>query len=359
MPPEEEEAEAAAAAITVVQTEACADAAAGMNGPPIYIMAAACAVCLIVGILLGTRARQIVASLKSLANAVRSFSFLIPKPADILGEQDKMDDGGEDDEKDTKDDEEDAMMLDNFMQPGDADPSLGDHPDVKVNPIMLYKIKVSKEQARYEQRRAALLAEGFAPEEVDERMEIEQMGGGGGGGGVKKNPLALFVELGARVEATKGGASADNAALQERRRLQRNVENFLFRAEGVEKFKPTSNKPQSTRDATGARYKTASEVATESAVLPIGGNRWKRLRANLQMARDARRLYRSWGSKNQATLAQFFGEGGDAEQTDPYPGMPGQAQEQMDPDADEDEDDEDDEGSEEEEQDGDGTTLRA
>ena len=50
--------------------------------------------------------------------------------------------------------------LDAFIQPADTDSTLQDHPDLTVNPVMTYKIKRAKDEARAMQRRLALIAEG-------------------------------------------------------------------------------------------------------------------------------------------------------------------------------------------------------
>ena len=224
-------------------------------------------VCLLVGFLIGTRARQIAASAKTLTSAFLHFSFKIPEgEASIIGKQDD-DNGGEDDEKEEAEEgNANVDELDAFIQPADTDSTLQDHPDLTVNPVMTYKIKRAKDEARAMQRRLALIAEGFDEKEVDERMEIEGAGGGGGGGG-KQNALATLIAVGANVEGKRGGASEENALLQERRRLQRNVDAYLKTSEGIEKFKGDA-KPSGAgkaRDATGGRIKTASEVATETS----------------------------------------------------------------------------------------------
>jgi len=257
--------------------------------------------CLVIGVvlgfLIGTRGRQIAAAVMSVPMALRHFSFKIPEgDTSVLGQQTNKDDGedGDDNEREDGADEEDGLDLEALLQPVEADQALADHPDVTFNPVVTYKIKRSKEQARTAQRRAALLAEGMDPNEVDERMEIEQTSGGGGGG-ARQNPLALLVSVGARVEPTAGGSSQEHVQMMERRRLQRNVDAYLQKSEGVEKFRSDKTATTSGRDpVTGGRVKTAHDVARETYVHRFGGAQQTRLSANVKVAKHARVLYRRW-----------------------------------------------------------------
>ena len=247
-----------------------------------------------VGFIIGTRGRQIVAALKVTGQAVRSFTIKIPQAASVLGQSTAGDDddGGEKDEAEEDDKE---LEIADFFNPADGDVSLADHPDIHLSPVMLYQIKKSKEELRIAQRRAALLAEGFDETEVDERMQMEAMAGGGGGG-ARANPLALLISVGARVEATAGGSSAEAAQLQERRRLQRNVDQFLLRATGVEKYKPEKEQH--------GRVKSASEVARETALHPVGGLSRKIAETNIPRAKQARNLLRVWHEANEKQMAR-------------------------------------------------------
>lgn len=248
-------------------------------------------VCLLIGFLLGTRGRQIVAAIKAAGQAIKSLSFKIPMPASLMGQsQTQGEDDGEKNEEDETDENE--IGIDDFIQPSDADNGLNDHPDIHLSPVLLYKIKRSKEELRAQQRRAALLAEGFDEGEVEERMALEKETGGGGGG--RANPLALLISVGARVEATAGGDSAEAAKVQERRRLQRNVDQFLLRVDGIEKFR-ADEKDEKVHIG---RVKTAFEVARETAIRPIGGPAREREVANLHRAKDARNLLREWQKQN-------------------------------------------------------------
>ena len=273
------------------------------------VVAAIAVVCLIIGFILGTRGRQIVASAMVMGSALKTCMVRIPEAASIMGQQtNKEDDGGENDEMEGEEDgDEDQLKLEDLIQPAENDPALSDHPDVKLNPVIMYKIKRSKEEMRVQQRRAALLAEGLTASEVEERMEIEAVSGTGGGSGQKTNPLALLVSLGARVEASAGGGSQEAVQMQERRRLQRNVDAYLQKAEGIEKFR--SEKMHAARDPiSGGRLKTAHEIAKDTGVSTYGGGGYKRAKHNVHVAKDARNIYRRWKASNPALLTQLGDE---------------------------------------------------
>lgn len=244
---------------------------------------------LLIGFLLGTRARQVVASAKAISGALKSFSFKIPSLDSALGQAQATDDGADDEKEDGEDESDDLLEIENFILGVDEDATLADHPDVQMSPVILYNIKKAKDQLRVAQRRAALAAEGLDEREVDERMELEQGSGGGGGG--RSNPLALLISVGARVEASAGAENADRIAMQERRRLQRNVDAYLSKANGIEKYKGSEKEH---RDQTGGRLRAAHEVAFETSSKRFGGQIFHREVANVKFAKEARMQFRKF-----------------------------------------------------------------
>jgi hypothetical protein len=307
------------------------------------IAAALLVVGLLLGFIAGTRARQIVASLTALGDAIKkAFSWLIPESEKALvgapptpplpsartagltyrrtwptltptpvwfvlalstGTTVSQSDGANDDEKDEDDDDTPAALeLDDMLQPCDTDPILAEHPDVLLNPVMLYHIKRAKDEARVAQRRQSLSIEGLTDDEIDRQMHAEDNGGGGGGG--KMNALALLISVGARVEPSAGGNSAEAAAMQARKRMQRNVDAFLQRHAGIAKYQPpVVNSRRSARHASmGARRQAASEVALSTANIPHGGEQRQRELHEAARAKLSRRLMRVW-EKEQVELA--------------------------------------------------------
>jgi len=258
---------------------------------------------LIIGFLLGTRGRQIVASAKAIGGALKSFTFKIPEmAASALSQAQSTDDGADDQKQEDEDESDDVLDIDTFIQGVEEDPTLADHPDVQMSPVILYNIKKAKEELRLAQRRAALAAEGLDEREVDERMEVEQTTGGGQG---RSNPLALLISVGARVEATAASGNAERIAMQERRRLQRNVDAYLSKANGIEKYKGSEKEH---RDPTGGRLRAAHEVAFETSVNRFGGQIFHREVANVKFAKNARVLFRKFQSSQPGKASTLAGE---------------------------------------------------
>lgn len=297
-PPGDAAAAAAAAALSDCDA-AAADAGAASSLAMAFIFLA---VGLLVGFFLGTRARQVIASLRAVGSAMRrAITLKIPS---IAAESGPTPTGGGDDDDKAEDEDEDvsADLLDSLMQPVDAD-TLTDHPDVMYSPVLQYQIKKAKEEQRLEAQRQQLLAEGLSLEEVE--AELAAGGGvvGGGGGMGRQNPLALLISIGARVEATRGGDSAEAAAAQARKRALRNVDAYLSRVQGIDtKHKTAGGKGGHKRMA---RVKQAHEVAAETMLHRAGGTQFVRSEANAKRAKANRLLYRRWLVVNGAQLAAF------------------------------------------------------
>jgi hypothetical protein len=252
---------------------------------PIGIAVVMMLLCLVVGFVLGTRGRQIAASAKLIAHAVRTFTIKIPGATSLLGPSTSSDEG---EEREEEEQGTSTPELEDYLNPTDDDPTLNDHPDVQLNPVILHRIKRAKAELREAQRRAALLSEGFGENEVEDRMGTEAAVGGVGGG--RQNPLALLISVGARVEAAVGGSSAEHQQLLDRRRLQRNVNAFLSKADGIDKY-ASASQGVLRRQGQG-RGQTASDVSRETALHRFGGNAFLRDEANVKIAKDARSRYR-------------------------------------------------------------------
>lgn len=227
------------------------------------------------------------AAAKLMAQAFTSITVKIPQAATMMGKSTAGDDG---EEKDNEEEDDHAPELDDFFAQADASPELTDHPDVYVNPVVTYRIKRAKKELREARRRAELLAEGFDESEVDERMAIEGESGGTGGG--RANALALLISVGARVEPPSGGQSQEHQQRLDRRRLQRNVDQFLFKNDGVEKYQ--TEKETAKLDRSGRRIASAAEVARETGVHRFGGDSYKRELQRVPTAKNARNIYRQW-----------------------------------------------------------------
>ena len=250
---------------------------------------------LLVGFFIGTRARQLAvlaASVKKLAQAVRSFTIKIPKADD---EGDKGDDDGDDMEKEG----DDSQVLDISDFLSSTSTALDDHPDMTLNPILMYQIGKAKQEAREKKRIAMLANEGLTEEEIGERL----LGNGAMGDGTqfRQNALAVLISAGARVIPISASGTDDTAAANERRRLQRTVEQYLKKDLEIDTSKTAVS---STRAPQGGRIKSAHDVAAETALVPHGGNHTKRIDSNLRVAKDARNIFREWKAQQLARGVQ-------------------------------------------------------
>jgi len=110
--------------------------------------------------------------------------------------------------------------VDDFLN-SDQIPGMDDHAELEFNPIINYKIKIAKEEARKEQRRAQLIAEGYDPDEMGDEHAMAAVGGG------KQNALATLVAVGARVKPMAGAMNAEAVAREDRRRTLRTIDAYL------------------------------------------------------------------------------------------------------------------------------------
>jgi hypothetical protein len=276
---------------------------------------------LLLGFLIGTRARQVLASLKVAGQAMRkTFSVKIPVVQAQVGTP--VEDANDKPDEEEGNDDDDPIEIDDFMHAADADANLAEHPDVSLSPIMLYHVKKAKEELRVNKRRAALAAEGMTDLEIEDQIELETMTGGAGGDG-KQNALAVLIAAGARVEPTVGGQDAEHVRLQDRKRMQRQVDVFLQRNQGIERLKSDDEAQgqaaaaraaarAASRDNQGVRQKTAHEVAKETEVARAGGQLYQRSVDSVRWAKDARQRYKAWrrSADGQAVMASIPRGGG-------------------------------------------------
>jgi len=232
---------------------------------------------IIIGFLLGTRGRQIAASGKAiLQNMPSMFSFKIPPQAEA-------EDEGKDDNEALGNDEAERPtdIMEEFLARG-AESGLDDHPDLEINPVIMYQIKEAKAAKRIEQMRAALREEGMTEEEVDERMYLAAMGGANPASTGKPSAFQVLIDVGARF--TSASSSSNEAALvQERKRQVRTIDVFLNKERGIDTGKDTGNKisrsanaPSRQLDArkAGERPKSAYQVALESKINQKDHSQW-------------------------------------------------------------------------------------
>jgi len=243
------------------------------------------------GFVAGARARQIVAAAKVLGQAmVRLVSLKVPASDEDEGENTgDADDEVEGDAVDAKN-----IAIDDFLNT-DAAQDIEEHPDVFVNPVIMYHIKTARETRKDEKRRADITAnlelEGYSAEQIAERLrEMQENGFQSVGGGVKYCALQVLIDNGAQVEGGAGSGNAEAIALQDRKRTIRNVEAFLRVAYDVRTDKASAKK----RDANGRKMETALEVAKGTATTLYGGSSLGRSQHNVFVAKSGRNILRGY-----------------------------------------------------------------
>lgn len=243
--------------------------------------------CLIIGFLIGTRARQLAASVKMAGHALKALAMLAIPAAD------DGDDGADDDGDEAVEEDQSAGLgdgIDDYLS-YETNTGLDDHPEMVFNPILMYQIKLAKEAQR---ERAKLAA-------------IEAMEGEGGVGSeyamandfaVKQNALAVLISVGARVTPIRAGTDGDAVAMQERRRLLKTVDVYLSKELEVD----TKSDAEHTGKKGGNRnkIKTAMDVAKETEISRHGGEGLNREFQNLRFAKESRNILRDWKARDLA-----------------------------------------------------------
>ena len=238
------------------------------------VTAGLCLLSLVLGFLLGTRSRQLVASVKMLPRAVFSLAALsIPanEDSDIGNDNDDM----------TKEDEPSHKAgIEDFLSLS-SDTGFEDFADAVFNPILLYQVKLAREALREKQRAEQLESMGSDPNTSVVLAESTS----------QQNALAVLVSVGARVLPVMAAEDVHSAALKEQKRQQRNIDSYLNRDMGVEtRFLLPGKK--------GFRSKSAFEVANATKIVPYGGHSYERLVQNLTTAKESRNVLREWLRKN-------------------------------------------------------------
>lgn len=263
------------------------------------MVAAVAIICIIFGFLLGTRAKQLIKASKNAGKALITLKELFKAGA----EDDGKDDGEAEavDDQIDLDDNKPEEFLDQFFSM-EVTNGLDDHADIVRNPILMYHIKLAKDEQRREMRRQQLLADGMDEETVNQMMENEMMGlGGGGGGDGKQNALATLIAAGARVTSAGDSSTAEAAAAEERRRHARTIDAFLNKQRGIDVKKTTRPQGSASKLAMSAldmAYKTSKE--------PYGGQMAKLLEQKVDIAKQGRVSLRTWQRTRKEIV---FGEG--------------------------------------------------
>ena len=249
---------------------------------------------LIVGFLVGVRARQLITAVKNIPQATVSLKDVMKmqsRPADDGGETEKV-------EEDETGEEEVGDLMDRFMST-DVTNGLDDHPDTVRSPIVMYHIKVAKDEARREKRKQAMIAEGMDEEDA-ERLLLDEAAGGGmfggavNGDGTRMNALATLISVGARVTSAGNAQSAEAAAAEERRRHARTIDTFLQKQRGID-----TSKTQPVKSTTRKNAADALETALQTKIKPYGGHAVERSAEAAKVAKTGRRQLKELGERRE------------------------------------------------------------
>ena len=240
------------------------------------------------GFLMGTRGRQLANSAKSLTmNLPKAFSFRIPikPPADDEGKDD-AENLGEEEEQRPED------IMEEFLSRAPI-PGMDDHPELELNPVIMYQIKQAKAAKRAQMVREALRADGMTDEEIEERLESGMTGNAGNAGG-KPSAFQILIDAGARVTPGANNMGSDQALIQERKRQVRTIDTFLSKERNIDISKETVVRSQRLLDSktAGGAVMGPLQMALSTRTNPIGGSRINRTRQQVDVAKRGRNLLR-------------------------------------------------------------------
>ena len=158
-------------------------------------------------------------------------------------------------------------------------PGLDDHLETIFNPIVMYKIKVAKEEARKEKMRAQLIQDGYDPDLMDDDDANAVAPA------IRQNALSTLISVGARVTPMGSSQSAEAAAREDKKRQLRNIDTYLAKNMEAE----TTRVPLAQRKAKqeGARYVPQRRVALHALAEVKGAHAWVRPKCGAAPRREA------------------------------------------------------------------------
>jgi hypothetical protein len=262
------------------------------DGMPMGVLIGVALACLLLGFVVGTRGRRMLAAVRAVASAIAK-----ALAAAMQGQQAESSDAGADagdNDVEADEGEETKMDLDlnDFLS---IEPGLDLHPELEMNPVIMWQLKLAKEEARHDQVIKALQAEGLDEDEINARLMNAEMGGGGGAH-IKQSALQVLVENGARTTSTAQGKNAEQAAMDNLRRQRRNVDVFLAKQYGVDTTFAKVDAKQK-RVESRDQHVSAAEKAADTGLNPYGGEQLKRSKMVVGMAMQARAQLASWQTK--------------------------------------------------------------
>lgn len=257
---------------------------------------------LVIGYGLGRRKAAMASAAKMAAGAAAAAAAL----AKMLGasEMEAYENDEAEDEEKGKNDTEDMTQLEKDYLSFDASPGLDDHPDLFINPIVMYNVKLNKEAERVSKLLDQLLEAAKDPEQDsglpegvtlpsaedvaamgprEKAMLVAKLTSGGGGikvsagvgsvlgraprkWGATKNSAAIIVDAGGTFQQIKvNAAKKDGDGEKEARALKeklRSIDGYLEKGLGIDVQRSLVKK---TKLGKSGIVRTALEVAKEGS----------------------------------------------------------------------------------------------
>ena len=223
------------------------------------------------GFLTGARAKQLVSAIKRLPHALASLRNVL---RDVFETDEGVGQASLPEDEENEEDEQEVLL--SFLN-HNTNPGMDDHKDVVFNPIVLYQMRMAKDELRRERAREVMRLAGLDPNDVENADALANAKG-------HRSALAFLIANGARFTPV-ADENAEARARKERRRQLKNIEVYLTKQLDIETKKPEARSRHSLkRVGITVRKETALDVALETRTSPRIG----RIIRQLDIAKAAR-----------------------------------------------------------------------
>jgi len=248
---------------------------------------------LVVGFLLGTRAKQMVAMFRTIIDGAWRSVLSLRLPAEA---------GADDEDGDVEaalrapGDDANAPSIDNFLS-DQTSADLDENAGLVVNPVLMYIVREAKaERARLDklqraqERRMGLSGSGEPTD--DELSELNALYSQGGEEPRRKRAINVLIENGARLSSVANVADAEKVAAQMGKRNAANIFHYFSKTHDID---VRSREAARRRSDIGRWMPTAIEKANETEHTRYLSEDFKRQTVGVRAARNARTELRLFG----------------------------------------------------------------
>ena len=258
---------------------------------PMVVGAAMLVVGLIIGFLLGTRAKQILATFQAIASGAWRSAFSLRIPDDVKS--------SDDNDAEASLSEPPAMPVVDIVDflTSQTSNELDENPGLVVNPVLLHVVREAKRAEKLQAQRAAMQRRTnntgvmLTQEEIDNleadmhfNRGIERLPN-------RRRAINVLVENGARFNPVENVADAQKSAAQAARREARNIAVYFSKNHEIDIH---ATEAVRRRNYIGTWMPTAVEKASETQHAPWQGKELKRQTKNVLAARDGRTVLRQF-----------------------------------------------------------------